>query len=52
MLLFENLHAQGNTIILVTHEHDIAEHAHRIIFIRDGKIASDEAVVKTRPPKA
>ena len=46
MALFENLHRQGNTIILVTHEHDIAHHAHRIIFIRDGKIASDEAVKK------
>jgi len=40
--LFEKLHAQGNTIILVTHEHDIAENAHRIIHIRDGKVASDE----------
>jgi putative ABC transport system ATP-binding protein len=47
MLLFEGLHAQGNTIILVTHEHDIAQHAHRIIYFRDGKIASDEAVIKT-----
>jgi len=46
MGLFENLHAQGNTIILVTHENDIARHAHRIIHIRDGKIASDEVVVK------
>jgi putative ABC transport system ATP-binding protein len=46
MTLFENLYRQGNTIILVTHEHDIAQHAHRIIHIRDGKIASDEAVVK------
>ena len=46
MALFENLHRQGNTIILVTHEHDIAQHAHRSIFIRDGKIASDEAVIK------
>jgi putative ABC transport system ATP-binding protein len=45
MSLFERLHAEGNTIILVTHEHDIAEHAHRIIFIRDGKIESDR---KTR----
>ena len=51
MLLFHNLHAQGNTIILVTHEHDIAQHAHRIIYIRDGKIASDEAVVKNPAPK-
>jgi putative ABC transport system ATP-binding protein len=46
MALFANLHRQGNTIILVTHENDIAQHAHRIIYIRDGKIASDEAVIK------
>src|ERR1700745_4117561 len=46
MALFANLHSQGNTIILVTHENDIAQHAHRIIHIRDGKIASDEAVKK------
>jgi len=48
MTLFENLHKQGNTIILVTHENDIAQHAHRVIHIRDGKIASDEAVIKKR----
>src|ERR1700731_3712103 len=36
MNLFENLHGQGNTIILVTHEMDTAQHAHRVIFIRDG----------------
>jgi putative ABC transport system ATP-binding protein len=48
MALFENLYRQGNTIILVTHENDIAQHAHRIIHIRDGRIASDEAVAKTR----
>jgi putative ABC transport system ATP-binding protein len=46
MALFANLHGQSNTIILVTHENDIAQHAHRIIYIRDGKIASDEAVKK------
>ncbi|HTZ31637.1 MAG TPA: ABC transporter ATP-binding protein [Methylomirabilota bacterium] len=46
MRLFEDLHEQGNTIILVTHEMDIAQHAHRVIFIRDGKIASDEKVAK------
>jgi putative ABC transport system ATP-binding protein len=46
MHLFANLHGQGNTIIVVTHEMDIAQHAHRVIFIRDGKIASDEKVVK------
>ena len=42
MKLFEKLHEQGNTLILVTHEHDIAAHAQRIIHIRDGKIYSDE----------
>ncbi|HEX2523338.1 MAG TPA: ABC transporter ATP-binding protein, partial [Terriglobia bacterium] len=42
MKLFEKLHDQGNTIILVTHESDVAEHARRIIHIRDGKVASDE----------
>ncbi len=42
MGLFEKLHAGGNTIILVTHERDVAEHAHRIIHIRDGRIESDE----------
>jgi putative ABC transport system ATP-binding protein len=41
MRLFERLHQEGNTIILVTHERDIAEHARRTIFIRDGQIASD-----------
>ena len=40
--LLERLHSQGNTILLVTHEHDIAAHAHRIIKIRDGQIESDE----------
>ena len=44
MALFEYLYRQGNTIILVTHENDIAQHAHRIIHIRDGRIASDEVV--------
>ena len=42
MKLVERLHEQGHTIILVTHERDIAEHAHRTIHIRDGKIESDE----------
>jgi putative ABC transport system ATP-binding protein len=44
MAVFNRLHKQGNTIILVTHERDIAAHAHRIIHIRDGKIESDERV--------
>jgi putative ABC transport system ATP-binding protein len=42
MGVLDRLHQQGNTIILVTHEHDIAAHAHRIIHLRDGKIESDE----------
>jgi putative ABC transport system ATP-binding protein len=41
MRLFERLHQEGNTIILVTHERDIAEHALRTIHIRDGQIESD-----------
>ena len=44
MALFERLHQQGNTIILVTHEHDIALHAWRIIHIRDGKIERDDKI--------
>ncbi len=42
--LFDRLHQAGNTIVLVTHEHDIAARAHRIIHIRDGKIDRDERV--------
>jgi putative ABC transport system ATP-binding protein len=42
MALFARLHQAGNTIILVTHEHDIAAHAHREIRLRDGKIERDE----------
>ncbi len=44
MNLFERLHEDGNTIILVTHEHDIAARAHRIISIRDGLIEKDERI--------
>jgi len=42
MRFFGELHAQGNTIILVTHEHDIAENAHRVLHILDGRINLDE----------
>jgi len=44
MALFGRLHNQGNTIVLVTHEHDIALHAHRILHFRDGCIESEERV--------
>src|SRR6187455_695207 len=44
MDLFERLHSEGNTIIVVTHEHDIAARAHRVISIRDGQIEKDERI--------
>ncbi|MDA0671633.1 MAG: ABC transporter ATP-binding protein [Bacteroidetes bacterium] len=46
MELFEELYKAGNTIILVTHENDIANHARRIVRLRDGKVESDEPVAK------
>jgi putative ABC transport system ATP-binding protein len=48
MTLFEDLHSQGNTIILVTHEAEIAEHSQRAIHLRDGHIESDEPVTRRR----
>jgi putative ABC transport system ATP-binding protein len=42
MGLFEEIHEAGNTIVLVTHEPDIAEHVQRVVRLRDGKIESDE----------
>jgi putative ABC transport system ATP-binding protein len=42
MRLFAEIHKKGNTLVMVTHEHDIAMHAHRIIHIKDGEIESDE----------
>lgn len=42
MALLEEIHSKGNTIILVTHEEDIAKHAHRIVRLRDGNIETDE----------
>ena len=50
MGLFEELHHQGNTIILVTHEEYIAEHAHRIIRVRDGSVERDEIVERRVVP--
>ncbi|MFT4525525.1 MAG: putative ABC transport system ATP-binding protein, partial [Bacteroidia bacterium] len=43
MGLFEDIHKAGNTVILVTHEEEIARHAHRIIRLRDGLVETDEA---------
>ena len=45
MALFEDLYRRGNTIILVTHERDIAAHARRTVHLRDGIIESDEVGV-------
>jgi putative ABC transport system ATP-binding protein len=41
MAVFERLHNGGNTIVLVTHEADIAAHAHRVIYVRDGQVEKD-----------
>jgi putative ABC transport system ATP-binding protein len=41
MSLFARLHEAGNTIIVVTHEADIAAHAHRVIYVRDGQVEKD-----------
>jgi putative ABC transport system ATP-binding protein len=49
MALFERLYQQGNTVILVTHESDIARHARRTVFLRDGLIESDTLLPLTAP---
>lgn len=51
MALFDELHRQGNTIILVTHEEDIAAHAHRVIRLLDGKVAKDYMTDRTKKRK-
>lgn len=51
MDLFHQLHTKGNTIIMVTHEEDIAHYAHRIIRLRDGLIESDEINQNVRKPE-
>lgn len=54
MAIFEQIHASGNTVIIVTHEPDIAEHAHRIVRLRDGVVETDmrnENIVKVDDPE-
>ena len=53
MGLLEEIHSKGNTIILVTHEEDIAQHAHRIVRMRDGLIEKDyiNPDIKTVSPR-
>jgi len=54
MSIFEEIHSNGNTIIIVTHEPDIAEHAHRIVRLRDGLIETDvinEQIRKSSDPE-
>jgi len=48
MGIFQKLHRQGATIVMVTHEMDIALHAERIIYLRDGRIAGDERIGKRK----
>jgi len=48
MTLFEDIHGRGNTIIVVTHEEDIAQHAHRIVRLKDGLVESDEVNLNIR----
>ena len=48
MAVFEGLHRAGNTILLITHEPDVARHAHRVIHIRDGAVAQDDAAATRR----
>jgi putative ABC transport system ATP-binding protein len=52
MALFDKLHTAGNTIVVVTHEADIAAHAHRIVSIRDGQIAKDVQQAPRTPANA
>ena len=52
MDLFDQIHSKGNTVIMVTHEEDIAEYAHRIVRLRDGLVESDRANANIRKAKA
>jgi putative ABC transport system ATP-binding protein len=51
MGIFQALNEEGKTVVLITHEHDIAEYARRVVAFRDGRIVSDEAVTSRRAAK-
>jgi putative ABC transport system ATP-binding protein len=51
MGIFQALNGEGKTVVLITHEHDIAEYARRVVAFRDGRIVSDEAVTSRRTAK-
>jgi putative ABC transport system ATP-binding protein len=51
MALFQELNAQGNTILIVTHEHDIARYARRVVVMRDGLIVADRPIDGRRDAK-
>jgi putative ABC transport system ATP-binding protein len=44
--LFDELQAQGRTVVLITHEADVAHHAHRVVHVRDGLVTVDEQVAR------
>ena len=52
MGIFQSLNEEGKTVVLITHEHDIAEYARRVVAFRDGKLVSDEMVANRRIVKA
>jgi putative ABC transport system ATP-binding protein len=51
MGIFQSLNEEGKTVVLITHEHDIAEYARRVVAFRDGRIVADEVVTKRRSAK-
>jgi putative ABC transport system ATP-binding protein len=50
MAIFDKIQSGGNTVVLVTHEEDIAQHAHRIVRLRDGLIETDRVNVRQQAP--
>jgi putative ABC transport system ATP-binding protein len=48
MGIFQQLNDEGKTIVLITHEQDIAQHARRVVTVRDGKIQQDEVIEQQR----